>query len=329
MDILNTLWIERYRPKTLEDLVLPEEVFKDFKQYILKKEIPHLIFSGPPGSGKSTLARILCSKNGIISSPDDNLLELNGSAKETRSINFVNEVIEPFLKVPPLGDSYKIVFIDEADYLTDASFHSLRGIIEKYSEKARFVLTCNYLSKIPDAVLSRCTGYSFKQFPIKDVIYYCDKILRDEGVNFPGGPDNPALKYIIDNLYPDIRKIVNALQRCSTSGELKVNKDIVQTSEKTLVSLIMEVINFIQSNQDHKLNSCISSIVQLLTSNQDLEFRSVYVDLFNRPETPIPAKIIVNKFTNSHQDCLVPSMHVLAMVYEIIEILQKYKQIKK
>ena len=325
MEILNTLWTERYRPKVLEDLVLSEEVFKDFKQYILKKEIPHLIFSGPPGSGKSTIARILCSKNGIMFHPDDNLLELNGSAKETRSITFVNEVIEPFLKVPPLADPNKIVYIDECDYLTDASFHSLRGIIEKYSDKSRFILTCNYLSKVPDAVQSRMTGYIFKQFPVEFVVKYCEDILVKENIKH----DDKTLKYIIDNLYPDIRKIVNALQRCSTSGDLKVNKDIVQTNEKLLISLIVEIISFIQSGQDHKLNSCISSIVQLLTSNQDLEFRSVYVDLFNRPEIPIPAKIIINKFTNSHQDCLVPSMHVLAMVYEIIEILQKYKQIKK
>jgi DNA polymerase III delta prime subunit len=325
MEILNTLWVEKYRPRTLEELVLPEDVMGEFKQYILKRQIPNLLFSGPPGSGKSTLARILCSKNGIISSPDDNLLEINGSAKETRGISFVQDTIEPFLKVPPLGDGYKIVFIDEADYLTDASAHSLRAVIEKYSEKARFILTCNYLSKIPDAIQSRFTSYSFKQFPIDFVIKYCKNILVKENVKH----DDKTLKYIVDNLYPDVRRIVNSLQRCSTTGELKVNKDIVQTNEKMLVSLIMEVINFIQSNQDHKLNATIGSIVQLLTSNQDLEFRSVYVDLFNRPETPIPAKIIVNKFTNSHQDCLVPSMHALAMVYEIIEILQKYKQIKK
>jgi len=325
MEILNTLWVEKYRPRVLEELVLPEDVMGEFKQYILKRQIPNLLFSGPPGSGKSTLARILCSKNGIISSPEDNLLEINGSAKETRGISFVQDTIEPFLKVPPMGDGYKIVFIDEADYLTDASAHSLRAVIEKYSEKARFILTCNYLSKIPDAIQSRFTPYSFKQFPVEFVVKYCKDILVKENIKH----DDKTLKYIVDNLYPDVRRIVNALQRCATSGELKINKDIVQTNEKVLVSLIMEVINFIQSNQDHKLNATIGSIVQLLTTNQDLEFRSVYVDLFSRPETPIPAKLVVNKYTNSHQDCLVPSMHVLAMVYEIIEVLQKYKQIKK
>ena len=325
MDILNTLWVERYRPRTLEELVLPEDVMGEFKQYILKRQIPNLLFSGPPGSGKSTLARILCSKHGIISSPDDNLLEINGSAKETRGISFVQDTIEPYLKVPPLGDGYKIVFIDEADYLTDASTHSLRAVIEKYSERARFILTCNYLSKIPDPIQSRFTSYSFKQFPVEFVVKYCKDILVKENIKH----DDKTLKYIIDNLYPDIRKIVNALQRCSTSGELKVNKDIVQTNEKLLISLIVEIISFIQSGQDHKLNSCISSIVQLLTSNQDLEFRSVYVDLFNRPEIPIPAKIIINKFANSHQECLVPSMHILSLCFEVIEILQKYKQIKK
>ena len=323
MDILNTLWTEKYRPKTLEELVLSEDVMKDFIQYINRKNIPNLLFYGPPGSGKSTLARILCSKNGVISNSEDNLLALNGSSKESRGISFVQDVIEPFLKVPPFGDGYKIVFIDECDYLTDQSFHSLRGIIEKYSERSRFVLTCNYISKLPDAIQSRFTAYSFKQYPVEFVIKYCKDILVKENIKY----DDKTLKYIVDSLYPDVRRVANALQRCSVSGELKVNKDIVQTNEKLLVALVVEIISFIQSGQDHKLNSCISSVTQLLTSNQDLEFRSVYVDLFNRPEVPISAKIIVNKFTNSHQDCLVPAMHVLAMCFEVIEVLQKYKQL--
>lgn len=324
MELLDVLWTEKYRPKVLQDLVLQEDVYKDFDYYFSKKEIPNLLFSGPPGSGKSTLARIVCSSNGIITNSEDNLLEINGSAKETRGISFVQDVIEPFLKIPPLKDPFKVVFIDEADYLTDQSFHSLRSIIESYSKTSRFIFTVNYLSKVPEAIQSRCTCYSFKQLPLEFVFKYCREVLEKENVKY----EETVLKYIIDNIYPDVRKIVNTLQRCSITGELKINKDIVQTNEKLLVSLVLEVINFVQQGSN-KVNSTMEKIVQILTDKQDLEFRTVYVDLFTKPEVPVPAKIVINKFTNTHQECLVPFMHFLSMVYEIVEVLQKYKQMKK
>ena len=110
-ELLDSLWIEKYRPTTLDDLVLPEQYKFDFKKMIEKVSIPNLLFSGPQGGGKTTLAKVLCSKNGVLFNRKDNMLMANGSAKKTRSINFVDSVVEPFLKYPPSGDKYKIVFI--------------------------------------------------------------------------------------------------------------------------------------------------------------------------------------------------------------------------
>ena len=118
MKLVNSLWVEKYRPKILEDLILPTDYRRDFEICIKRKEISNFLFYGPPGSGKTCISLILSSKNGILERPDDNLLSLNGSAKETRGIGMVDTLIEPFLKVPPGGnDKQKIVFIDEADYL--------------------------------------------------------------------------------------------------------------------------------------------------------------------------------------------------------------------
>lgn len=138
------LLVSKYRPKKLEDLVLNEDDRIKFQEYIDNREIPHLLFIGPPGSGKSTISEILVSKNGILSSPSDNLLTINGSSQQNRGIGFINSVVEPFLGIPPVGsDRIRIVYIDESDNMTSDAFDALRAIIEKYQKFSRFILTGN------------------------------------------------------------------------------------------------------------------------------------------------------------------------------------------
>jgi len=319
--IEQTLWVEKYRPKTIKEVVLSEDYAAEIRSFLKNKEIPNLLFAGPAGGGKTTLARIITSKTGVMVNANHNMLEINGSAKETRGIDFVDKVIEPFLKVPPAGqDKYRIVFIDEGDNLTEASFKSLRGVIEKYQVKyGRFIITCNYLSKIPDPVQSRFTVYSFKQLPTKFVEDYCVKILKDEKVKY----EDEDLKFIIDNLYPDIRRIVYELQRRSATGTLKVNKDVALTSEKAIIGSIIEIVGYLKEKKSHKVNKLMSTIISLL-DKQDLEFRNIYTNLFQSKQIPVPAKIIVNKYAREHQACLVPSMHFSAMTMEIIQTVNQY-----
>jgi len=322
LEITNYLWVEKYRPKELKDVVLPEEYRKDFEINIRSGEIGNLLFAGPPGSGKTAVSMIICSKNGIIQNRNDNVLEINGSAKDTRGISYVQDVIEPYLRVPPAPpDKYKVVFIDESDALTSAFFDSIKHIIEKYSKYGRFIFTCNYISKIPDAVQSRFQCYMFRQMPLEFVEKYCKNILTKEEIEF----NEKDLKYIIDNLYPDIRKIINSLQRRSSTKKLIIDKNSVLTSERIIISNLIEIIGFIQDGEDHKINNVINNIVKLL-GEVDLDFRSVYSDLFYRHEVPTTAKIIINKYSNNHNDCLIVSMNFMAMVFEIIQGLQKYKQ---
>lgn len=322
MELVNSLWVEKYRPKILADLVLPDKYRQDFEICIKRKEISNFLFFGPPGSGKTCISLILSSKNGILERPDDNLLQLNGSAKETRGIGMVDSLIEPFLRVPPSGnDKQKIVFIDEADYLTDAASHSLRGVIEKYNAYyGRFIFTCNYVSKVPDAIRSRTQPYEFKQMPLDHVFTHCKGILEKESITFT----DQDLKYVCENLYPDIRRIINCLQQSSFSGNLSINKESVLTNERIIITAICEIVQHGRANDFKKIGPCVNTIIQTLTAQNDMEYRNIYSDLFNKKEIPPSCKIVINRYANSHGDCLVPQMHFTSMIFEVIKALQEY-----
>lgn len=202
---------------------------------------------------------------------------------------------------------------------TDASFHSLRNPTERFSKTNRFILTCNYVSKLPPALQSRFQFYEFKQMSIEYVTQHCKGILDKENVKF----EDKDLKYIITNLYPDIRRIVNALQRCSVTGKLKVNQDVVLTTEKLIITLTIEIVSSIKNGESKKVGPKVNEILKLI-NEKDVEYRSMYSSLFYTKEIPPPAKIIINRYTNEHGNCLVPSIHFMAMVFDIITCLNAY-----
>lgn len=323
MNIETDLWVEKYRPKKLEDLVLPERYKKDFGRIIEKNDLPNLLFYGPPGGGKTTLARVLCSKNGVLMNKADNMLFVNGSAKKTRGIGFVDEVVEKFLKHPPAGnDRFKVVFVDESDKLTTDSYDSFRGVIEKYQTGyGRFVWTCNYLSKIPGPVQSRFTPYPFQQISKEFVFDYCKTILLSEKIEH----DDKDLTFTINGLYPDIRKIVNILRKCSYDGRLEVDEEAVTTNEKKVIASVTEIISYIEKSQESKIGACVNSIIEILAV-QEIEYRGVYTELFFHKKIPAPAKIIINKYSNGHQNCLIPHQHFMGMIFEMSKALGDYKR---
>lgn len=323
MEIQDSVWVHKYRPKKLDDLVLPERYIRDFRRMIERQSINNLMFSGPPGGGKTTLARILCSKEGLVHNPNDNLLTINGSAKSTRGIKIVDDVIVPFIKIPPAADRYKVVFVDEADNMTPDAFKSLRGYIEKALETyGRFIFTCNFPSKIPDALHSRFDHYKFQQIPKEFILKYSKGILDKEKIEH----EDKDVMFVIDTLYPDVRKIINALQRCSWDGKLDADEKQITTAERVINSKIVEIVSCIEKSENQKIGKLVVEIIEIL-KEQEVEYSRIYSDLFFMEKFPAPAKIVVNKFSNEHQGCLVPTMHLTAMVYAIIKTLNEYKRV--
>jgi replication factor C small subunit len=203
------LWVETYRPKTME-----EYVFKDAGQrrqvanWVKEKSIPHLLFSGSAGIGKTTLAKVLINELGI---EDYDVLEINAS--RDNNVDTVRDRIVNFVQMIPFGP-FKVVMLDEADYLTPNAQAILRGVMETYSSTSRFILTCNYPNKIIPALHSRCQGFHVEKTDQTEFTARVATILVTEGVDF----DLDTLDTYVKLTYPDLRKCINMLQQNVTEN---------------------------------------------------------------------------------------------------------------
>lgn len=208
---LNNLWVEKFRPDTLEGYVFKDEnQRKQIESWIKDQEIPHLLFSGSAGIGKTTLAKILIKALGV---DEYDVKEINAS-RET-GVDHIRDVIIGFVSTMPFG-KFKIVLLDEADYLTPNAQAILRGVMETYAETARFIMTCNYPNKIIPALHSRCQGFHFEKIDHTEFTARVATILVTEGIEF----ELDTLDDFVRTTYPDLRKCLNTVQMHSSSGTL-------------------------------------------------------------------------------------------------------------
>lgn len=214
---MKKLWTEEYRPSTVDGYVFRDDTQRQQVQaWVDAKSIPHLLFSGAPGLGKTTLAKILINELGI---DFYDILEINASREN--SVDTIREKITNFVQTMPFGD-FKIVLLDEADYITPNGQAALRGVMETYHESARFILTCNYPNRIIPALHSRCQGFHIERVDMTEFTARIATVLVTENIEF----DLDTLDTYVRSTYPDLRKCLNTCQMNSTTGVL-----IVHTAE--------------------------------------------------------------------------------------------------
>jgi replication factor C small subunit len=216
------VWTEKYRPKKFEELMGQSEVVKRVKSLTNSLNIPHLLFSGPAGTGKSSLALIVVREL-FADSWRENYLELNAS--DERGIDVIRQKVKDFARTKAIGDfPFKVIFLDEADALTREAQQALRRTMENFTGTCRFILSCNYSSKIIDPIQSRCVIFRFRLLEKKDIKLIVDRIMQNEGLTIT--PDG------FDSLYEasegDCRRIINLLQ-ATASISPNISEELVST----------------------------------------------------------------------------------------------------
>jgi len=265
------LWVEKYRPKTIDDCILSEDVKDTFKKFLEQKEIPNLLLSGSQGTGKTTVARALCEELGC------DYIIINGS-DEGRQIDTLRNQIKNFASTVSITQdaNHKVVIIDEADYMNPDSVQpALRNFIESFWKNCRFIFTCNYKNRIIPALHSRCTVIDFKitngqvRKTAGAFMKRLEDVLTNEGIEF----DKKVLAELIQKHYPDFRRTINELQRYSARG--KIDSGILFSLSEVNHKELMRAL------KDKKFNDMRKWVVQNLDKEPSHLFRSLYDILYD------------------------------------------------
>jgi len=258
------LWVEKYRPQTIDECVLPEAMKKTFKDFIASGELPTFLFTGTAGVGKTTVAKALCHEVGA------EYIMVNGS-DEGRSIDVLRTTIKSFASTISLTDAKKVVIIDEADYMNaDSVQPALRSFIEEFSNNCRFIFTCNFKHRIIEPLHSRCAVVDFKidnaDKPKIAATFFkrISEILKAEGVEF----DQKVVAELVTKHFPDYRRILNELQRYAVSGKIDTGI-LINLSDETF----RELIGYLKGKKYQDVRKWVSKNADMGTTHI---FRELY-----------------------------------------------------
>ena len=258
------LWVEKYRPQTIDDCILPDSLKKTFKEFISSGQLPNFLFCGTAGVGKTTVAKALCNEIGA------EFLLINGS--EESGIDVLRTKIKSFASTVSLTDSKKVVILDEADYLNANSTQpALRGFIEEFSNNCRFIFTCNFKNRIIEPLHSRCSVVEFKidnkdkQQIAANFFKRAAGILKEQNIEF----DPKVVAEVVTKHFPDYRRILNELQRYSVAGKIDAGI-LVNLSQESF----RELVGFLKEKK-------FADVRKWVAKNSDIETTQLFKELYD------------------------------------------------
>ena len=303
------LWVEKYRPKTIEDCILPENIKKTFTDFLNKGEVPNLLLSGPAGCGKTTVAKALCNELGV------DVYVINGS-DEGRFLDTVRNNAKNFASTVSLSSTakHKVVIIDEADNTGNDVQLLLRAFIEEFAGNCRFIFTCNYKNKIIEPLHSRCAVVEFgvkgkeKTQLAGSFFKRLQNILDAEGVEF----DPKVLAELVTKHFPDYRRVLNECQRYAVSG--RIDSGILAAFSDISVNELVKHL------QDKNFTEVRKWVVANLDNDVNLILRRVYDSCYNclSPSTIPAAVLIIAKYQYQSSFVADQEINLLAALTEIM-----------
>ena len=305
-DIKNSLWVEKYRPSNLDSYIGNEHLKSKVKVYLESGDLPHLLLYGRAGTGKTTLAKLL------VNNIDCDYLYINAS--DENNVETVRSKVKNFASTMGFKD-YKVIILDECDYITPNAQAALRNLMETFSKHCRFILTCNFVERIIDPIQSRCQTFQVIPPNKNDVAKHLHNILTDEGVSY----EREDLAILVNSGYPDIRRVINGAQRQSVDGKLVIDKQsIVENDYKLKLLEILE-------KQDKK--SAFNNVRQLMANAKVTDFADLFRLLYDEVDTYGKGHIaecilIIAKYELSDAQVVDKEINAMAMIIEILQVIK-------
>ena len=302
----NTLWVEKYRPSSLDTYIGNDHLKGKVKVYLESGDLPHLLLHGKAGTGKTTLAKIL------MNNIDCDYLYINAS--DENNVETVRTKIKNFASSVGFKD-YKIIALDECDYITPNAQAALRNLMETFSKHCRFILTCNYVERIIDPIQSRCQSFQIIPPSKKEVALHLTNILDSEQVLY----EVSDIGLLVNGGYPDIRRVINSTQRNVIDGKLVLDKGSVVQNDYKLK--LLEILK----TQDKK--SAFKNIRQLLADSQITDFADLFKLLYDEVDSygkghVAECILVIAKYELSDSQVVDKEINAMAMVIELLGVIK-------
>jgi replication factor C small subunit len=299
------LWVEKYRPTKISECILEDDSSNIFDGFIKNKEIPHLMLAGSAGIGKTTIAKILCTEI------ESDFIMINAS--DERGIDTIRNKVKQFASTKSFSSFGKVIILDEADSMTPDAQRAIRGVFEEFYRNCRFILTCNYKNKLIEPIHSRCSVIDFSITPSNKpalalkLLARIEYILTEESVKY----EKEVLVQLIMKFFPDFRRLINELQRYSSSGG--INSSILSSN----LIQIKDLIGFLSRKEFTNVRKWV---VDNIDNESDAIYRLVYDSLYDylKPESIPEAVVIIAEYQYKSAFVADLEINILAALTEIM-----------